>query len=296
VNPQLLAEDVGFTEGPVFHSSGDIVVVSIDRGHLYRLRDGTTEVLAVTGGGPNGAAEGIDGSLFVAQNGGMWPAHRWPPITGGVQVVRPSGKVDWLTQDPVSPNDLCFGPDGLLYVTDPTRNGRRDDGRLWRCDPDTGESELLTSVPWYPNGIGFAREDDALYVASSGDATIQRFPLTPSGLGKPEAVIRMTSGAPDGFAFDVENNIVIAAPKPHATVASSEQLYEQSTTDDAGSVQTWTLEGELMDEFHPGTSRYYTNVAINADARMIVTDASAQAVVVVEDWPHAGLPLHPFRD
>jgi gluconolactonase len=281
LTPKVLADGLGFTEGPVFRQAGDVVAVSIDRGHLYRIIDGHAELLAETGGGPNGAAEGKGGEVFIAQNGGALPARRWPYITGGVQVIRAGGKVDWLTQDPISPNDLCFGPDGLLYVTDPTR-GRRDDGRLWRCDPVTGESELLASVAWYPNGIGFAREDDALYVASSGDATIRRFPLTSSGVGKPETVIRMKTGLPDGFAFDIDDHIVIAAPSPD----------DPGT---AGSVQTWTLEGELLDELHPGNSPYYTNVAISSDARLIITDSSRGGVLVVEDWPSAGLPLHPFR-
>jgi gluconolactonase len=218
----------------------------------------------------------------VAQNGGIWPARRWPFVTGGVQVVRPGGKVDWLTQDPISPNDLCFGPDGFLYVTDPTRNARRDDGRLWRCDPVTGEAELLASVAWYPNGIGFDREDDALYVASSGDKTIRRFPLTPSGLGPPETVIQMRAGHPDGFAFDAENNIVIAAVGDLEAKA-------------AGSIQTWRLDGEMVDELHPSSSQFLTNVALGADARLVITDSSAGSVLTIENWPHGGLPLHPFR-
>jgi gluconolactonase len=275
-----LAHGIGAMEGPTFRARGDIVAVSIDRGELYRWADGETEVLAVTGGGPNGATEGLEGRLFVAQNGGRLPGHPWPFVTGGVQVVREGGKVDWLTQDPISPNDLCFGPDGLLYVTDPTRNGRFDDGRIWRVDPVTGDAELLTSVGWYPNGIGFAREDDALYVASSADMTIQRFPFTHAGLGRPETVIQMREGWPDGFAFDVENKIVIAAVGVQGA---------------AGSVQTWDLDGKLLDELHPGPSPLYTNVALNVDARLIITDASTGSILAVEDWPHAGLLLHPFR-
>lgn len=275
------AVGVGFCEGPVFHSSGNRVVVSLDHGCVYRIGDGGAEQLAVTGGGPNGATEGSDGRLYIAQNGGAWPGRRTPAVsTGGIQVVGPDGDVDWLTQDPISPNDLCFGPDGYLYVTDPTRNGRRDDGRLWRCDPQTGETELLGSVGWYPNGIGFGPERDAVYVASTGDATIKRLEITASGLGGAEPVIRMRTGRPDGFAFDVDLNLVIAA------VGDDEHS--------RGSVQTWSLEGELLDEFHPGDGSYVTNVALSSDAELMVTDASGSRVVSV-DWPKAGLPLYPFR-
>jgi gluconolactonase len=290
LNAAPVATDLGLIEGPVLTSSGELVVVSIDRGHLYRIADGAAKLLVVTGGGPNGAAEGHGGALFIAQNGGVGlpgdlPAprplvHRRPPMTGGVQIVHPSGGVQWLTQDPIAPNDLCLGPDGLLYVTDPTR-GRFDDGRVWRCDPATGESELLTSVSWYPNGIGFGLEDDAVYVASSGERSIKRLALAPSGLGPAETVIEMDAGIPDGFAFDAEGNIVIGAVG--------------DTPDTPGSIQTWTLDGELLDEYRPGPSRYYTNVALGPDRRLVITDTSTGTVLVAEDWPHAGLALHPFR-
>src|SRR5579859_6728776 len=201
VEGRIIARDLGFAEGPVISQTGQYFVTSIDRGCIYHISGDAAAVWAVSGGGPNGATEGppdaFGPTLYISQNGGTRPAHRWPSVTGGVQIARAGGRIDWLTRDPVSPNDLCFGPDGLLYVTDPTR-GRpdRDDGRIWRCDPQTGEAELLVSVPWYPNGIGFGLEDDAVYVASTGEQRIWRFPLTGSGLGKPEVFIQQDRGLP----------------------------------------------------------------------------------------------------
>ena len=169
---RTVATGVGFAEGPTILENGDVVVTSIDQGRIYRLpRHGAAEVLAVAGGGPNGSTEGSDGRIYVSQNGGTKPAHNWPGICGGIQAVQPNGEVAWITQDTVSPNDLCFGPDGLLYVTDPTRRAARDDGRLWRCDVGSGEAELLASVNYYPNGIGFGIDDAALFVASTGEAS-----------------------------------------------------------------------------------------------------------------------------
>jgi gluconolactonase len=277
---ETLAAGLGFTEGPVFRQADDIVVTSIDRGHLYRIPDGQAEIFAVTGGGPNGATEGRDGSIYVTQNGGRGPGWNRPATTGGIQAVRPDGRVVSLTQDLVSPNDLCFGPDGYLYATDPTRRPERDDGRLWRIDVETGEAELLVSLGWYPNGIGFGLEDDALYVASTGDATIRRFPFAASRLGNPEVFLTMTSGHPDGFAFDVEGNLVIAAP---------------GTGEGPGNVQVWSRDGQPLEVYRPGDSHYYTNVAISQDCRLIVTDSSAGRVLVADGWPHPGLALHPFR-
>jgi len=131
---RALATDLGFVEGPVLLESGEIAVVSMDRGCLYAITDhGTSRVIAETAIGANGATEGRDGFLFVAQSGLARGAPRPPDATGGVIVVEPGRAARWLSTDLVRPNDLCLGPDGLLYVTDPTpytiRPGR-DDGRI----------------------------------------------------------------------------------------------------------------------------------------------------------------------
>jgi gluconolactonase len=271
---------VGFTEGPVITQSGAVVFTSIDQGRVYRTCGDDIAVLAITGGGPNGAAEGVGGLIYISQNGGRRPAHRWPFVTGGIQIVHPGGRVEWLTQDLVSPSDICVGPDRRLYVTDPTRRAARDDGRLWRCDAVTGEAELLVSVPWYPNGIGFGAEDDAVYVASTGQRRIWRFPLDQGTLRKPEVFIQMARGLPDGFAFDTAENIVIAAV---------------GTDGDPGEIQTYDREGHFLDRFSPGTSVKYTNVAVSAARKLIITDADQGAVLEVSRWPYAGLAPHPFR-
>ncbi len=280
-----MVSDLGFTEGPVITQAGEFVVTSIDRGCVYRVRDGEATVLAVTGGGPNGATEGphdgVGPSIYVAQNGGTRPARRWPYVTGGIQVVRAGGRVDWVTQDPVSPNDLCFGPGGLLYLTDPTRGrSRRDDGRIWRCDPVSGEAELLCSVPWYPNGIAFGVDDDALFVASTGERRIVRFPLTPFGLGAPEDYVRIAAGLPDGFCFDDQGNLIVAAVGEGGR---------------PGQIQTYGPTGVLVDVLEPGSSSKYTNVALSPAGTLLITDADGGSVLVVDDWPSSGLPLHPFR-
>src|SRR5919204_5691375 len=219
----VLASGLGFTEGPVIRqtqNAGEVVVTSIDQGRVFTLDgQGGARELADTAGSPNGATEGADGTIFIALVGRMGgnraaqglPVTSRPALGGGIRAIRPDGALDWVTLDPVSPNDLCFGPDGLLYATDPTRRDQRNDGRLWRVDPASGEAELLATLDWYPNGIGFALEDDAVYVANTNDACILRFPLSGGRLGRPEIVFHMSRGYPDGFAFDDEQNLVIGA-------------------------------------------------------------------------------------
>jgi gluconolactonase len=278
----MIAEGLGFTEGPVITRRGEIVVTSIDQGRVYRLTHDGGELLADVGGGANGATEGTDGTVYVAQNGGQWAKFRPRPgsgATGGIQAVGADSTVEWVTRDPIAPNDLCFGPDGYLYFTDPTRR-RRDDGRIWRCDTSARQADLLVSVHWFPNGIAFGPEDDALYVASSGDQRIIRFTLDNGRLSDPEVVIQMARGHPDGFAFDTEGNLVIAAV---------------SHDEAPGEIQTWSLDGRLLDTFNPGDSPIYTNVALSADRELIITDASGGRVLIADNWPTAGLALHPFR-
>ena len=49
-------------------------------------RDGKRSVIAELGGGPNGAAIGPDGAVYVTNNGGAWGWTGWtccPPTTPG---------------------------------------------------------------------------------------------------------------------------------------------------------------------------------------------------------------------
>jgi len=275
---RTLADGLGRTEGPVLRTDGEIVVVSMDRGKVYAIKDGQARTLAEPGHFPNGATEGLDGTIYITQMGGK----RWGPAagTGGVQKVGRDGSVSWLTQDPISPNDLCFGPDGFLYITDPTRPMSRNDGRLFRCNIETGEAELLCSVPWYPNGIGFGM-DDALYVARSGQHRIMRFSWDDGHLGKEETFVQMsTLCTPDGFTFDTEGNIIVAS---------------NSHCDHSGRIQTFDRNGVQIDTFLPGTNKLYTNVALSPDRVLIITNADGGRVLTVDHWPYAGLPLYPFR-
>lgn len=277
---EVIATNLGFTEGPVVTRAGDILVTSLSHARIYRCRDGRAEVFAETPGAANGATEGKDGRIYTAHLGGKQPGRYDPALPGGVQLIDASGTVTWLTQDPISPNDICFGPDGHLYVTDPTRPATRNDARLWRVDPQTGEAELLLSVEYFANGIGFGVEDDAMYVASTNAQQIVRYPLNNGRLGRLEVAIQMSRGYPDGFAFDVEGNVVIAAI---------------SMSDDPGEIQTWTTDGKLLDSFSPGAFKQYTNVAFTDDQTLIVTASDAGQVVAFKNWPLAGLRLHPFR-
>lgn len=280
--PRTLATGVGFAEGPVITPAGVVFVTSIDQGRVYRITGDGAELLAETGGGANGAALAADGTLYIAQNGGRWARNgpRWPPTSvGGVQAISPDGKVSWVTQEPIAPNDICFGPDGLLYLSDPTRAPRVDDGRIWRVDPATGDTELLRSVGWFPNGIGFGA-DDRLYVASTSGRRIHRFPVESDRLGAEETVIQMQR-RPDGFAFDADGRLLIGA------------LPDEQT--DGGEVQIWNSGGRQEGSISIEAGTHITNVALSPERRLVIAASDVGAVLGIDDWGTAGLPLHPFR-
>ena len=62
---RVIATGLRFPEGPVAMKDGSIVLVEIERQTVTRVhRDGHTEIVAHTGGGPNGLAVGPDGGVL----------------------------------------------------------------------------------------------------------------------------------------------------------------------------------------------------------------------------------------
>jgi len=74
ITPKLtqIASGLRFPEGPVAMPDGSIVLVEIERRTLSRVTpDGKVQVIATLGGGPNGAALGPNGKIYVTNNGGL---------------------------------------------------------------------------------------------------------------------------------------------------------------------------------------------------------------------------------
>src|SRR5947207_8712585 len=68
---RVLAAGLRFPEGPVSMADGSVLVVEMAGGTLTRIApDGAVDRIAELGGGPNGAATGADGAVYVANNGG----------------------------------------------------------------------------------------------------------------------------------------------------------------------------------------------------------------------------------
>src|SRR3954470_12596698 len=127
----VIPRGIPFSEGPVWCDDGTLVVTSVAAGALFRVwpNELRAELCAQTNGGANGAALAADGSILVAQNGGLdfsklpgvfGDLPDSPRVTPGLQLAGPDGTVTYLAdQDLNGPNDIAIAANGDAYFTDP---------------------------------------------------------------------------------------------------------------------------------------------------------------------------------
>ncbi len=198
---ELAAENLQFPEGPIAMADGSVVLVEMERRTLSRVAaDGAITIVAVCGGGPNGAAVGPDGKIYVTNNGGSFlflkrdglniPGPTPPGHVGGSiqRVDIASGDVETVYEACdgrrlVGPNDLVFDKAGGMWFTDhgcSTPEGRRY-GALYYALPDGSKITCVREQLISPNGVGLSPDERVVYVADTHLARLWAFDLTAPG-------------------------------------------------------------------------------------------------------------------
>jgi gluconolactonase len=236
-----IAHGLRFPEGPVVLPDGSVLVVELARGTLSRIApSGRVEVVAETGGGPNGAAIGPDGKVYLCNNGGMeWregkrgglrpvgPAADY--VSGSIQRIDlATGQVETLYEAGPhgrlgAPNDIVFDRNGGFWFTDLGKAFHRhaQRGGVFYAKADGSEIREAIFPLITPNGIGLSAAEDRLYVAEtqtgrlwefelSAPGEIARLPWPPSLNGGRLLLGSSTFQYFDSLAVDSAGNICVA--------------------------------------------------------------------------------------
>lgn len=169
---EVMAEGLEFPEGPIADSDGSVLLVEIRSGLLKRVEpDGSVTTIADLGGGPNGAARGPDGAIYVCNNGGFPGYTSGPPCIQRVDMQ--TGAVDVLYDrgdgvDLGRPNDLVFDRVGNFWFTD------LEKGTVHYATPDGRSIRLCWSEILTPNGIGLSPDERVLYTAHTRTRQVLR--------------------------------------------------------------------------------------------------------------------------
>ncbi len=237
---ELVTTGLAFPEGPIGLPGGEVLVGEIQTGNVTRVSpSGEKTVIAHCGGGPNGAAIGPDGCVYVCNNGGFdwattngfnFPTGRAEKSIGGlIQRVDPeTGQADTLYdhcgENPLSsPNDIVFDNVGGFYFTDNGASYQRktDNGAVYYAKADGSDIQEVAYPLLGPNGIGLSPTWDRLYVTETRTARVWTWPIeSPGVLGK-ESIPYYPSGASllyhspefayfDSLAMDSDGNVCVA--------------------------------------------------------------------------------------
>jgi gluconolactonase len=175
---QVLAAGLAFPEGPVVLPDGSVTVVEIRKGVVTQVSGGSATAIAYVGGGPNGAALGPDGNLYICNNGGRSAEHMRHPCIQRLDLR--SGEVVELYRDCgartlASPNDLVFDETGMMWFTDLRGHA------IYYASPDGDAIACLIDRVPSPNGIGLSPGQDVLYWAQTHTRQVLRRTLTGPG-------------------------------------------------------------------------------------------------------------------
>ncbi len=298
---RTIATGLLFPEGPVALADGSVILVEIARGTLSRVTaDGTVSVVADLGGGPNGAAIGPDGKVYITNNGGcfVWqevmgmtiPGPVPPEWSGGSiqRVDLDTGAFETLYTDSSSgplraPNDLVFDEHGGFWFTDHgVRLERTNDRTGLHYALADGSSCVEVVHPMdAPNGVGLSPDGSRLYAAETHTGRVYAWNITGPG-----AVDASNPLAPSG------GELLHGAP--------GQQLFDSLAVDGDGWVCVGTLGNGGITSISPDGEQVehlampdilVTNICFAGAEPLAYCTLSGTGQLVAVDWPRPGLEL-----
>ncbi len=297
---ELVAEGFEFPEGPIAMADGSVVLTEIKGRRLTRVApDGTKTLVVETGGGPNGAAIGPDGAIWITNNGGAfeWLDNGGLTIPGPTPASHTGGSIqryDLATgalttvydscggQRLVGPNDLVFDKAGGFWFTDhgcSTPDGRKN-GAVYYARTDGSHISRQKGHLISPNGIGLSPDEAVVYVADTQLGRLWAFDVAEPGV--------LASNA--GFA---PGRVICNLP--------GYQLLDSLAVEADGKVCVATIINGGITAFDPsGTTEHYpfpdlivTNICFGgADMKTAWITASATGKLFRARWPRPGLKLN----
>jgi gluconolactonase len=196
-----------FLEGPSFDRQGNLYVVDVPWGRVFKITvSGAVDLVAEYDGEPNGLKIHRDGRIFIAD------------FKNGIMLLDPgSGRVTPFCDRTglerfKGVNDLVFSSSGDMYFTDQGFTGLHDaSGRLYRLCASGRLDLLLDNIP-SPNGVVLSPDESSVLLSVTRDNAVWRVPLTSEGLPfKVGRFVNLSGGiGPDGLAVDEAGNLAVA--------------------------------------------------------------------------------------
>jgi gluconolactonase len=303
---EVVADGLGFPEGPCIRDDGSVLAVDIEHGTIVLVAGGETTVVASPGGGPNGMALAGDGSAYVANNGGfLWTdvGGFRIPIDRETHTNEPPGFVNgWIERIDLGtgdvtvlhdscggrhlrgPNDLVFDDVGGLWFTDhgKGRHASVDRGGLYYLPPGAGEVQEIAFPLLGANGVGLSPDGRRVYVAETFTGRLWAWDL--DGPGR----VRRDAGS-----LAVRHGGVCVAATPFAFDSLAVEEGGRIAIGAIGDgVVVITPDGTEID-VHPIPGDITTNIAFGgADRRRAVISLSRSGQLVETTWPRPGLALN----
>ncbi len=297
-----------FPEGPIAMPDGSVILVEMFGPRVTRVHpDGSKETIAEVPGGPNGAAIGPDGALYLCNNGGcfspvdlgefLFPGPFDPSLYVGGSIQRldlASGGLTTLYSEcdghPLrAPNDLVFDAHGGMWFTDhgihDTAARTADLTSIYYATPDGSSIIEVVHPVDSPNGIGLSPDGTHVYWAETYHGRVLQRRITSPGVIEPPSPLDFSACLHglvgyqllDSLAVDGEGNVCVA------TLAN-------------GGITVISPDGSSVEHFATGDP-LTTNICFGDDDgsgeyRTAYITLSGTGKLVKARWPHRGLRLN----